>query len=206
MSVSISVSEAKERARVLGKTYRAGLSAEEKRRKDSEILRKFLETAEYRRCTAVFSYLSLPSEIDTAELICRAWRDGKQVALPRCVPGSRELEFYWVTDWNELKKGPFGLREPSPDRCALAATDSATLCVVPGLCFDEMGYRVGYGKGYYDRFLEKFPGTAVGFCYADCICKKVPKDSYDRSVSAIVTEFGILRKQDIQNREMEKEE
>ena len=81
--------------------------------------------------------------------------------------------------------------EPVPGRSRLVEEDTGGLCVVPGLSFDEEGYRLGYGKGYYDRFLSRFRGVTVGACYSGCVRRILPHGYFDRPVDILITERGI---------------
>ncbi len=112
--------------------------------------------------------------------------EGKQVAAPHCVPGTRKMAFYWFKGPDDLIKGSFGLWEPDPNRCVLATADETTLCLVPGLAFDRDGYRLGFGKGYYDRFLPTFPGHTVGLCYEECLLGQVPRAPWDQHVDQLI--------------------
>lgn len=83
--------------------------------------------------------------------------------------------------------------EPVPERCRLVTDYSRGLCIVPGLCFDAEGYRLGYGKGYYDRFLSAFRGVTVGICYTACTQWRLPHGRYDRQIQLLITEKYIRR-------------
>ena len=76
-----------------------------------------------------------------------------------------EMEFYEIHSLFELQPGTFGVLEPVPENSRLVQEETEGLCIVPGLSFDAEGYRLGYGKGYYDRFLSRFSGTTAGVCY-----------------------------------------
>lgn len=123
---------------------------------------------------AVFTYASTEIEVDTRRVIAYCLERGIPVALP--VSGDTELSFFYINGVSELKKGRFGIDEPPTDRPAFA--DEYTLCIVPALCADGEGRRVGYGKGYYDRFLSSFAGRSVIICYRD-FKMKVPAEPHD---------------------------
>jgi 5-formyltetrahydrofolate cyclo-ligase len=98
------------------------------------------------------------------------------------------MEFLVIASESDLSPGTFGVAEPDPLRCGPRVPTEKTFCVVPGLAFDPEGFRLGYGKGYYDRFLAGFPGVSAGICYAGCIRRKLPHGRYDRAVDFLVTE------------------
>ena len=122
----------------------------------------------------VLTYASTPIEVDTRRLIGYCLEKGIPVALPRS--GDTELSFYLIKSENDLKTGRFGIDEPPEDRPALY--DEKALCVVPALCADGKGARLGYGRGYYDRFLSKFGGTSVIICYSN-FKREVPAEPHD---------------------------
>ena len=132
--------------------------------------------------------MSTVIEVDTRELIRQALADGKRVGVPRCIDGTRLMEFYEIGSLDDLEKRTFGVLEPVPERCALITDFSKSICVVPALLYDLSGYRIGYGGGYYDRFLAHYPGYKVGVTYVKCIRRRILHGRYDVPVSALVTE------------------
>lgn len=123
---------------------------------------------------AVFTYASTDIEVDTRRVIAYCLENGIPVALP--VSGDTELSFFYINSAAELKKGRFGIDEPPTDRPAIA--DENTLCIVPALCADGEGLRLGYGKGYYDRFLSGFAGRSAIICYRG-FRMEVPAEPHD---------------------------
>ena len=121
--------------------------------KSREIRRQVLELPQFHRAKALLLYLSMGSEVDTWGIFEQALAAGKEVFAPRCLDKQGHMAFYRVDSREDLVAGAFGLLEPDPARCPLWQGESGALCLVPGLAFDEEGFRLGYGKGYYDRFL-----------------------------------------------------
>lgn len=154
---------------------------------DKKITEKFLSLEEYTLCKTIFTFVSSDIEVDTIEIIKKALSDGKQVAVPKCTDKAGHMDFYYINSFDDLKKGYFSILEPDTDNCKKVG-DYSGLCIVPGLCFDYQGYRIGFGKGYYDRFLQNFKGKTVGICYSKCIEKELPKGAFDRSVDIVVTD------------------
>lgn len=148
---------------------------------------------QYARARQILVYVSTPIEVDTHRIIRRALEDGKRVAVPRCVPNTREMEFYYIDSLEELEVGSFGVLEPVPDPARLVTDFSEGLCLIPAFCYDYRGYRLGYGKGYYDRFLPKFEGSLVGICYSACVRYHLPHGRFDRPAQLLVTEKYIRR-------------
>lgn len=174
------------------KKLRLQLSPEAKEELDQKILNRVMNLWQYREAGLILTYVSTPIEVDTRRLIEKSLLAGKRVAVPRCVPGTREMEFYLIRSIEELSPGTFGVLEPSPEHSALLEDFSKGLCIVPALSFDYQGYRLGYGKGYYDRFLARFGGSAVGLCYDNCMARNLPAGRYDRPVQLIVTQRKTL--------------
>ncbi len=160
---------------------------------DSEIQSRFLSLRQYFKCSVIFTYVSKDIEVDTYAIIRAAWANGKKVAVPKCIQSNREMEFYFISSMDDLEEGAFGVMEPISERCEKVTDFSKGLCIVPGLSYDAEGYRLGYGKGYYDRFLAKFGGETVGLCYSNCIKWKLPHGKYDRPVDMIVTDRYIRK-------------
>lgn len=175
------------------KTLRRELSPEEKQRRDLRIAGRVAGLWQYKNSRLLLSYVSTPIEVDTRGIIRRALDDGKTVAVPRCVPGTRDMEFYVIRGFGDLEPGAFGVMEPVPGRCKLLKDFTNGLCLVPALCYDWKGFRLGYGKGYYDRFLAGFDGLMIGICYSDCIRQKLPHGRYDKPVGLLVTDRYLRR-------------
>ena len=134
-------------------------------------------------------YAATDDEISTRAIAERALKDGKKLLYPKC-EGDHEMSYYYVDSLDELKAGMFNILEPS-DRKAYEP-NSTDVCIVPGLAYDKQGYRLGYGRGFYDRFLSDFGGITVGLCYSDFIEGNVPKGKYDMKVDVLLTEKGIF--------------
>lgn len=191
----------KEELRQASKAIRSDLTPRQKSRWDTAILRHFINLPAYQNCHTLLTYASLPGEVDTFALMEEAWRAGKRVAVPYCVPGTRLMEFYLIESPEELAPSAYGILEPDPARSQKLTDFSGSACVVPGLAFNCIGYRLGYGGGYYDRFLAgPYAGNpSIGLCYGVCMVKFLPIGTYDRPCDFLVTETGarIIRKKNI---------
>lgn len=177
----------KQRLRDDIKQRRRELEPEAKQTADSAILRRVLKLREYLQCRTLFTFVSTPIEVDTRELINRALADGKRVAVPRCVKGTRIMEFYYIDSIDSLEPGTFGVMEPPMDKSRLAGR-RADLCIVPALSCDREGFRLGYGGGYYDRYLSQFSGVKICVLYEADVRDKLWHGRYDVPVDFIVTE------------------
>ncbi len=144
----------------------------------------------YNNADTVLAYWSVGSEVMTHKIIDRALRDKKKVALPKCTDKNGNMRFYYVASLYDLADGMYGIKEPLTDAIADVFNENS-VCLVPGLSFDKKGYRLGYGKGYYDRFLSDFAGISIGLCYDSCLSDELPKDEFDIKVNYIITNTKI---------------
>ncbi|MBR2338090.1 MAG: 5-formyltetrahydrofolate cyclo-ligase [Clostridia bacterium] len=183
----------KTRLREEYRAKRTSLAPQEKEQRDRCIADTVRSLWQYRDNKLLLIYVSTPIEVDTRTIITQALEDGKTVAVPRCIPQTRDMEFYRIRSLEELEKGTFGVLEPQPNPENRIDDLSQGLCVIPAFCYDFAGYRLGYGKGYYDRFLARFGGNMIGICYSDCIRHRLPHGRFDRAVELIVTEKYIRR-------------
>lgn len=186
------------------KTTREALGEERRRAADEAIARNLAGIEEYRQAQVVFAYYSTSIEVDTHGIIRAALRAGKRIALPRCVPRTRTMRWHLVgriADLDDLERSVFGIDEPRDDPST--AVDPSTLegahalALAPALAFDERGYRLGYGGGFYDEFLAEFAGTSAGLCRDACLLEdlkaKGAVEPHDRPVNLVVTESRIAR-------------
>ncbi len=183
----------KQELRAKYKAARRAMDPAVKAEKDRRIAASVKRLWQYAKCDTLLCYVSTAIEVDTRQIIMQALRDGKRVAVPRCVPGTRLMEFYYIDSLDELEDGAFGVLEPRPDPTRLLTNLEKGLCLVPALCYDLSGFRLGYGKGYYDRYLASFGGSLVGLCYSDGIERHLPHGRYDRPVETLVTDQYIRR-------------
>ncbi len=150
------------------------------------ITEKFLNSTEYKRAKRVFAYYSVGREVDTHEIILRALADGKQVALPVSLAGSKMI-FREVRDLDHMKPGIYGI--PEPDfTCSHIECRDDDLLIVPALCCDYEGNRLGRGAGYYDRFLDSHNCVAVCLMRSKLMNEPVPTDENDRRVQFVINE------------------
>ncbi len=175
------------------KAARRGMESQVQQQKDQQILARILRLPEYAAASTVLTYVSTSIEVDTHALIRQALADGKRVAVPRCTPGRIDMKFYLIEDLAQLEPGAFGVLEPDPERCRELRHYQNSICILPGLGYDLQGYRLGYGKGYYDRFLSRYHGKNIGVCYNICLKSLLPHGRYDKMVDILVTEKFVKR-------------
>lgn len=175
------------------KKLRDSFPVEKKKDFDRKLSDNLLKLDEYNKAGVVFAFISKDIEVDTSGLINDALMRGKRVAVPRCNAEDTTISFYYMSSYDDLEPGFYGLLEPDAAKCELADEADADIVIVPGLVYDRDGYRLGFGKGYYDRFLEEYEGLTVGVCYSRCIEDKLPRGYYDRPIKIIVTEKYTIR-------------
>ena len=152
-----------------------------------KITEKVTALPEYRDCRRILAYADYNHEVITKYIIEAAWKDGKEVAVPKVV--GQDMVFYKLTDFTQLEKGYFGI--PEPARGEIAKWEEA-LMIMPGVAFDRNNHRVGYGGGFYDRFLEKHPNVRrVAVAFEFQMMPEVPVEPTDISPEIIVTEKEI---------------
>lgn len=168
---------------------RGALSPEQKQQMDEALRQTVLALPEFQSCGCLLCYAPTRGEIDLLPLARQALAMGKEVAFPISHTEDCTLTFHTVTSLDQLTVGAYGILEPPKD-APKAQNHPKTLCLVPALSFDREGYRLGYGKGYYDRFLPTFRGMSVGLIYSDCLSNRLPRNETDRPVHRIFTEKG----------------
>ena len=152
--------------------------------KDKAILERFLSLAQYKTAKTVMTYLSYKSEPDTLGIVSRMLADGKTVCAPVCF-GNGRMEAYAFEDAGVLMPSSLGILEPPKQRRISPA--EIDLNIVPGCCFNGKGYRIGYGGGYYDRYLQNFRGVTCGLFY-DCLKTEFLAEKTDIPLHYIITE------------------
>ncbi len=146
----------------------------------------------FKEAERILFYVNLSEEPATDLLMEEARRQRKAVYVPRCFPGGT-ISFYRIRGREELSPGSYGILEP-PEReeALLQETSQKDLCLVPGVSFDEEGFRLGYGKGYYDRFLAGKRLHTVGLCFKALLASRLPRETWDQRVELVLTEQGIV--------------
>lgn len=188
----IDLREYKKGLREKRKAKRISLNPERKKVMDMRIADRITSLYQYKNAKTVMIYASTAIEVDTFEIINRAFEDNKRVALPRCEKGTRNMEFFYINGLDDLEKGTFNVLEPK-EGCEMVTEYDDVLMVVPALSLDSFGYRLGYGGGYYDRYLSRYRFITVGICYSDDYVYKMLHGRYDCPLELIVTDRFLRR-------------
>jgi 5-formyltetrahydrofolate cyclo-ligase len=187
--VSFDIRDYKNKMRIKYKSLRKNMPENIKDEKDNEIFNRIISSSVYNSCDLLLTYVSTYIEVDTIKLINYSLSIGKKVAVPKCIDGTRNMVFYYINSMNDLEKSTFSVLEPIITICVPVTEFENALCIVPGLVFDVSGYRLGYGKGYYDRFLTSNPEIIkAGICYCSCTVNELYRGRFDVPVNLLVTE------------------
>ena len=156
------------------------------RSSDAEITRRVLNSAEYNCARTVFCYVSANKEPDTQEILLNSIKNGKLVCVPYCENGGT-MSARIINSFSQLKPGRYGLPEP-PATAETVPPSKIDLCIVPCVCADKSGHRIGHGGGYYDKFLHHCRAKKILLCRKELIMSKLPKESFDISCDIVITD------------------
>ena len=187
-NTSISAKKEKLRERVLA--TREELELDQVEIGGQAILERVLGLEAYRQATLIHTYISSKeNEIDTRGLIEISLEQGKRVVVPVLERGNKTMAHALIESLDGLVAGPWGLVQPDPATATWLEEDAAIdLVVVPGIAFDRRGHRIGFGGGYYDRFLAKIKAVKVGLCYDKLIIAAVPNEPHDVPMDIVVAQ------------------
>lgn len=162
----------------------------------SKKLQRVLFNSEiWKNAETIGVYISFKTEWDTRNIIKKAFNEGKNVAIPKTIPETRRLDFYKITDLSQVEKvtsGNFLIEEPIVESSTYLDKNNIDLLIVPGLIFSKDGYRIGFGGGYYDRFLTDFIHTTISLVSMRQLKESIPIEKHDIPVDYIITENGFL--------------
>ena len=193
------MSQEKQQWRQKMKILRNEISLQKRKQDSQEIQKQLIAQKEYKNCEKLLLYISVGSEVETEFLFEQALSCGKKVFAPK-VKESGKIEFYAVYSKSELVYGKFHIPEPIERENFIPEKQiDPILILVPGLAFDHRRYRLGYGGGYYDRYLQKIkqmkcPYLSFGLAFEEQIFAKIPSDTLDQILDGIVTPKQIYRK------------
>lgn len=136
--------------------------------------------------------ISNPPEVDTYQIIRKAWELGKTVVVPKCHPRKRQLRFRVLEKFSQLEKVFFGLYEPIESTTSEVESSDIDLLIVPGLAFTKEGYRLGFGGGYYDRYLKDYHGDILSIAFDIQIVPAFRVEKHDLPVQKIITDHEVI--------------
>lgn len=178
--------------RIFYKNLRNEMSLYDRKKLDMKICEKVINLSQYKNCECVLVYVSSSIEVDTHALIEHSFQANKIVLAPRCIAGTNLMDFCEINSFDDLKSGAFGIMEPKEKCKKTEFFGTNSCCIVPALSYDKRGYRLGFGKGFYDRFLDRYKGYKIGLCYDNCVTDQLPSDDYDKTADCVITDRDII--------------
>jgi 5-formyltetrahydrofolate cyclo-ligase len=191
----------KKELRAAFKAARADMNEQERAARSREICTQILQSPLYADASCVLLYAATDEEIDLGAVAKDAWEKGKTVAYPRCEDREGRMTFYTVQSPEQLVSGSFGILEPHKD-CPPWQSVGEAFCIVPALAVDAYGNRLGYGKGYYDRFLAGFEGVTACAVYEQCFAPELPREGHDLPVMRIIDRKGVRHVKEQETQEL----
>lgn len=180
--------EIKKEIRLKHKIYRDQMTERDCLQRSIKICQGIMNTRLYQDAKYVYGYYPLGQEVSLIPVMEDCLCKGKQLALPR-VEGN-QMDFYEITSLDEVKEGCFHVIEPITSR---KMQEEHALVLTPGVAFDKKGNRIGYGKGYYDRYFQRFPGLKrIGVAYQSQIEEDIPAEETDVRLQYLITECDVI--------------
>lgn len=183
------IMESKKEVRKIIKERRAFLTEEKRKNLDKLIFEKVIASKEYKDAECIFIFVSYDSEVDTHNIIKQAIKDGKKLCVPKVISLEEGMIIVQIKSFEDLESGAYGILEPKDNTLKI---DESLIDVsyLPGLAFDRKGGRVGYGGGFYDRFIGKTreDSKKIGIGYSFQILEEVPMDAHDKFIDGIITD------------------
>ncbi|MBY8912963.1 5-formyltetrahydrofolate cyclo-ligase [Bacillus sp. YC2] len=174
------------------KTKLSDITESEREAKSLIIREKLFSLKEWEQARMIAITISRGLEIPTRPIIEQAWKEGKQVCIPKCSPGTGAMQFRTFSSNDQLETVYAGLSEPIVSRTEEVKQKDIDLVIVPGVGFDREGFRIGYGGGYYDRFLAGYNGPAVSLLFACQLTNDIPRMPHDIPVDILLTECETI--------------
>lgn len=178
------------------KSRRKNLSSIEKKRIDKIICENLLASDAFKQAEIIFAFSPLEIEIDITSVLEASLRE-KKLALPKCYYKNKKMAFYLIKSLSELKISEYNILEPLEDKDNEIMPNENTLIIVPGLVFSKNGERVGFGAGYYDRYLAENKAKTISICYEKSIVDRIETNIYDIRIDEIITEDNIYNKAEV---------
>lgn len=164
----------------------AELSKEYTIEANKKICEKVINLKEYKEANTIFCFISTEDEINTRSIIENALESGKRVGVPKCV-GKGIMSVYEIKGYSSLKDGKYSILEPK-EGCRLIRSEEIDFAIIPCLSCNEEGYRLGYGGGFYDRYLEHATFATAVICREKVTCDYIPHDEHDVKIHKVITD------------------
>lgn len=168
------------------------MTEEQYRRKSANAISRLMEDPAFLAAETIGMTISAFPEVDTFDLMEKCWAAGKKVAAPKCHPANRSMDFRLIENLDQLEVVYMKLQEPIVSKTAYVKPGDLDLLIVPGVVFSKKGFRIGFGGGYYDRFLVNYSGATRSLAFDCQIAESIPVEEHDLPVQGIYTESGFI--------------
>ena len=173
----------KKELRAMIRDQKRAMTTEEINRRSEKLMELFLQSEAYQNAKTIYGYLPYNQEVRTVPMLEQALKDGKRVAVPKCY--GDEMKFLFMDDLSRVEKGYAGIPEPVADEPV--ADDETALVLMPGMAFDPQGHRIGYGGGFYDKFLAQEPNhPTLALCYDFQVLPHLETEEFDIPVDCVL--------------------
>ncbi|WP_348519836.1 5-formyltetrahydrofolate cyclo-ligase [Bacillus sp. 165] len=163
------------------------LSEEEHITYSTTIAEKLYKQPEWKEAKTIAITISVDHEVDTYSIIQQAWVEGKRIMVPKCIRETRAMSFREINDFEQLETVYMNLKEPIIEQTKIVNKEQVDLIICPGLAFTAAGDRLGYGGGYYDRYLENYKGNVIALAFEFQMVSSLPIEEFDQKVRKIIT-------------------
>lgn len=153
-----------------------------------KIAERVIASEEFKNAETIGVTISRFPEVDTKAIIEAAWALNKKVVVPKCIPATRDMDFRSILSFNNLEIVYDGLLEPIITETESVPKETIDLQIVPGVVYSTSGYRIGFGGGYYDRYIKNFEGISISLAFECQITSDIPMENHDIPVAQIFTE------------------
>lgn len=168
------------------------MTEEQYRKKSEKVIDGLMADPAFLAAETIGMTISAFPEVDTFDLMEKCWAAGKKVAAPKCHPASRGMDFRIIEHMDQLEVVYMRLKEPIVAKTDYIKPADIDLLIVPGVVFSKQGYRIGFGGGYYDRFLAGYQGVTRSLAFDCQIAASIPVEAHDLPVQGIYTESGFI--------------
>jgi 5-formyltetrahydrofolate cyclo-ligase len=158
-----------------------------------KIANQLFQDGDWKQANVIGLTVSKFPEVDTYQIIRKAWEQGKKVVVPKCYPKDKKMIFYLLSEFSQLESVFYGLLEPKEDCTVAVDAREINLMIVPGLAYTKEGYRIGFGGGYYDRYLRNYTGKTLTLAFDMQIIPQFAIEEHDMPISKIITNTEIIK-------------
>lgn len=160
--------------------------------KNTRIMERLIHHPAFQRATTIGITISRFPEVDTEKIIEFAWQQSKTIVVPKCNAKTRQMDFRRIDHFQQLETVYMDLKEPIVEQTESYSHETIDLLIVPGVVFNRAGYRIGFGGGYYDRFLSCYQNRTISLAFSEQIQENLPIESHDLPVQTIITDLDII--------------